>query len=387
MTPPIAATLDLNTAASIRWDVIVIGAGPAGASVAAQVAAAGRTVLLVERKAFPRQKVCGGCLNSQAVALLARRGIDHDLLALGARPLTTLHLHSGGRRATLALPHGLAITRASLDAVLVQAAIASGCAFLPETTAVVAGDDAVDAERAVILEHGGTNRVRATARVVVVAAGLGHQALRELSSIHDAVVPNARVGVGAVVGRGTVTADVDAVTLAIGAGGYAGVAAVEGDRVQVAAALDPAYLKASGGATAAVRGLLASAHMTLAADGDELTWLGTVPLTRRVSAPVAPRVFVAGDAVSYVEPFTGEGMAWALATADALVPVALRAIDNWDRQIERQWTQTCDTLVRRHQRRCRAVARVVRYPAVADLLVAALSRHPQLAGVLVPGLV
>lgn len=386
MTPPIPATLDLDAAASRLWDVIVIGAGPAGASVAAQLAAAGRSVLLVERKAFPRYKVCGGCLNSHAVALLARRGLDRELRAEGARTLTALHLHSSGRRAVLALPPGLAITRATLDAVLVRAAITAGCAFLPETTAAVGGDVTADVWRDVTLEQSGRTRVSARARVIVVAAGLGHQALRDVASVHDVVAPHARVGVGTVVGPGVVTADDGAVTLAIGAGGYVGVAAVEEGGVQLAAALDPAYLKASGGATAAVRGLLASAHMTLAPDDGGLTWLGTVPLSRRVSAPVAHRVFVVGDAVGYVEPFTGEGMAWALAAADALVPVALAAIQTWDHRVERQWQLFCHTLVTRHQRRCRAVTRVLRYQAVAHLMVAALSRHPGLADVLMPGL-
>ena len=247
MTPPIPATLDFDAAASLLWDVIVIGAGPAGASAAAQLAAAGRSVLLIERKAFPRYKVCGGCLNSHAVALLARRGIDAELRAAGARPLTALHLHSGGRRAVLALPPGLAITRATLDAVLVRAAIAAGCAFLPETTAGVEGEVTADAGRGVTLEQSGRTRVSARARVIVVAAGLGHQALREVASVHDVVAPHARVGVGTVAGPGVVTAGDGAVTLAVGTGGYVGVAAVEDGRVQLAAALDPAQLALQAG--------------------------------------------------------------------------------------------------------------------------------------------
>src|SRR5690606_5716068 len=127
------------------------------------------------------------------------------------------------------------------------------------------------------------------------------------------------------------------VTMAIGAGGYVGVASVEGGRVQVAAALDPAYLKAAGGPAPAVRAILASAHIALSSDADGLTWVGTVPLTRRVSTPVARRVFVIGDAASYVEPFTGEGMGWALASAEALVPLVLRAVHTWDVRIEQQW--------------------------------------------------
>lgn len=51
-------------------DVAIIGAGPAGSAAAIELARAGRRVLLVERKRFPREKVCGGCLSGRAVARL-----------------------------------------------------------------------------------------------------------------------------------------------------------------------------------------------------------------------------------------------------------------------------------------------------------------------------
>ena len=62
------------------WDGIVIGAGPAGAMAARQLALAGRRVLLVEKKRFPRWKICGACLNGQALAApaLGRPGIARD---------------------------------------------------------------------------------------------------------------------------------------------------------------------------------------------------------------------------------------------------------------------------------------------------------------------
>src|SRR4051812_5069596 len=52
------------------WDLIVIGAGPAGAISAMLAARSGFATLLVDRKRFPRAKVCGGCLNASAVGIL-----------------------------------------------------------------------------------------------------------------------------------------------------------------------------------------------------------------------------------------------------------------------------------------------------------------------------
>src|SRR3954467_7857868 len=57
-------------AARTTWDAIVIGAGPAGALAARQLARAGLQTLLIDAKHFPREKVCGGYLNSRAMNTL-----------------------------------------------------------------------------------------------------------------------------------------------------------------------------------------------------------------------------------------------------------------------------------------------------------------------------
>ncbi len=73
------ASLECSDAiAGTTWDAVVVGAGPAGALAAHQLAVGGARVLLVEKKRFPRWKVCGACLNGQALAVL-------DSTGLGAR--------------------------------------------------------------------------------------------------------------------------------------------------------------------------------------------------------------------------------------------------------------------------------------------------------------
>ena len=66
-------TISAQAAAALSWDVIVIGAGPAGSMAARLLAGMNRSVLLIEAKKFPRNKVCGGCLNARTLNLLARR--------------------------------------------------------------------------------------------------------------------------------------------------------------------------------------------------------------------------------------------------------------------------------------------------------------------------
>src|SRR3954465_16039415 len=59
-------------------DVIVVGAGPAGASAAYHLANAGAAVLLLEKSTFPRDKICGDGLTPRGVKQLLAMGIDLD---------------------------------------------------------------------------------------------------------------------------------------------------------------------------------------------------------------------------------------------------------------------------------------------------------------------
>src|SRR5204862_4738326 len=129
-------TLSLQAAATRRWDVAVVGAGPAGALAAYEMATRGYSVLLIDKAAFPRGKVCGSCLNGQALAALHGAGLGTLTQSLGAVPLHRFWLASRGQRAVLQLPSGVAISRDSLDAALVLAAIHAGANFLPEALAV-----------------------------------------------------------------------------------------------------------------------------------------------------------------------------------------------------------------------------------------------------------
>ena len=75
-----------TTADARQADVIVVGAGPAGASAAYHLAEAGVDVLLLEKSAFPRDKICGDGLTPRAVRQLIAMGIDLDAPGLAAQP-------------------------------------------------------------------------------------------------------------------------------------------------------------------------------------------------------------------------------------------------------------------------------------------------------------
>src|SRR5205809_3229 len=107
----IAATLSLAAAGARLWDALVVGAGPAGALAARQLARQGLAVLLVDRAVFPRWKVCGACLNGWALRTLAAAGLDRLVPAHGGIPLTGLQLAAWGRPALVPLAGPAALSR------------------------------------------------------------------------------------------------------------------------------------------------------------------------------------------------------------------------------------------------------------------------------------
>ncbi|MFM7563134.1 MAG: FAD-dependent oxidoreductase, partial [Planctomycetota bacterium] len=132
---PVSATIDKQEASNRSWDVVIAGAGVAGASLAIQLAKQGFSVLLVEAQRFPREKVCGGCLNQRAIASLDQLGVLSTCQTAGGVELNALRIRQAGRDHRWAIPPMLSLRRSTLDTILVQAAIASGVAYLDKTSA------------------------------------------------------------------------------------------------------------------------------------------------------------------------------------------------------------------------------------------------------------
>ena len=121
-------------------DVIVVGAGPSGSTAAYYLAQAGLNVLLLEKSRFPRDKVCGDGLTPRAVKSLVAMGIDVSEEAGWLRN-KGLRVIGGGLRLELPWPelssypgYGLVRTRASLDEMLARRAQSAGAKLLEGTT-------------------------------------------------------------------------------------------------------------------------------------------------------------------------------------------------------------------------------------------------------------
>lgn len=375
------ATLDLERAGGRVWDAVVVGAGPAGA-VAARALAAGRArVLLVERKAFPRPKVCGACLNVKALAVLNSAGLAGALDDLGGVGLTGFEVRLGGRAARFPLPGGLALPRDVLDAALADAAVAAGAEFLPATGAAVLPD--VGPVRRVRLDQAGGRSTTAEARVVVAAAGLGSTCLAREPGLRTDVAPGARVGAGCVVDEAPAEFAPGTIYMAVGRSGYVGLVRLAGGVLNVAAAFDRGFVRASGGPAGAAAAVLDEAGFPAVPALDGADWIGTPPLTRRTRPPAGHRLFLVGDAAGYVEPFTGEGMGAALVSGQSVAPLALRGITAWDPALSRAWARLYHRRVGRQQLVVRALAAAARRPWVARGVFACAARSRALSGALI----
>jgi geranylgeranyl reductase family protein len=127
--------------------VIVVGAGPAGSSVAYHLATAGLDVLLLEKASFPREKVCGDGLTPRAVKALTAMGVsvaesDGWLRNKGLRII------GGGGRIELAWPElssfpgfGAVRTRTDFDQILARHAQKAGARLLENVTVTGAALD------------------------------------------------------------------------------------------------------------------------------------------------------------------------------------------------------------------------------------------------------
>lgn len=354
-------------AAARNWDVLVVGAGPAGSLAARQLALQGWSVLLVDKAAFPREKVCGCCLNARAIATLTRLGLG----LRGARPLATLRLAAGKARAALPLSGGAAVSRAALDSALAAAAVEAGARFMPGTLARLDGD--ADSGRVALLGPAAASSIEP--RAIVVADGLAGTFLSGADGFGPAVRHGSRIGASVTLDAAGV--DPGTIEMACGRGGYVGMVRLEDGRLNVAAAMDPGALRTVGGPGPLAIEILRSAGLSPRPDLAEARWHGTPFLTRCRRVEFG-RIVVVGDAAGYVEPFTGEGMAWALESAELAAPIVGAMLRG--EVPAGSWARAHLRLIARGRRVCRAAAWLLRRPRLTRAAVAMISAAPGSAG-------
>ena len=151
----------------MRYDAVIIGAGPAGSAAARLLAQAGWRVALVEKAEFPRRKVCGEFISATTMPVLKACGIAAPFIAAAGPPVTRIGAWAGD--AQLVAPHaknwGRALGREHLDVMLRDAAVEAGAAPLQPAEIV---DLHLDGERTLCRMADGSE---IEARIVIAACG------------------------------------------------------------------------------------------------------------------------------------------------------------------------------------------------------------------------
>jgi flavin-dependent dehydrogenase len=342
---------------------------------AALLARRGWRVLLVEKCAWPREKACGGCLNTAGVMMLKIVGMGTALK--GAAPLTMMRVHQGRQQLNIPLPPGVVIQRSQFDASLVKLAMEEGVTFRPETLARLM--PATDkGPRHISLRQGNAWEV-VDSQIVLACDGLGGSFLADEPWAQAVPASSARLGFATTLPGNDCPRGV--LDMVIGAGGYVGIAGLTEDKTHVGAALLPTACHAHGGPAGVIERLLADCRLTvpLAVGGLKTAqWRGTGPLTTRRRAVAGSRVLVIGDACGFVEPFTGEGMSWAIRGAWAAVELLPDRPQDWDEGLIQAWRQRHEATVGQRQRWCRRLRAILGRPALAGSVLATAHWWPRM---------
>lgn len=321
-------------------EVVVVGAGPAGAATAILLAERGLEVAVVDRAQFPRPKICGEYLSPEAARILDRLGVLKTLDAAGAVALTGMRITApdgttvaGTYRAVGCWRpyrvHATGVSRLVLDAVLTDRLRALPVDFRERVrvTDIVQEDGAIAGVQAVEADG---RPVTLRARLVIGADGrnsviaqrlggrLGHRLRRLALTTYVSGIPDCR----------------DVGEIFVDPPDYAILNPLAPDRVNlsVVVPLDhaaPWSARLEAFLAARIRQLPHLARR-LAGARREAPVQALGPLGYRVRPPRRAGVLLVGDAGGFYDPFTGEGVFTALRSAELAAETVAAALGAGD---------------------------------------------------------
>jgi len=375
------------------YDVIIIGAGPAGSASALFLHQKGLRVLVLDRAAFPRDKVCGEFISPAADGILAELGVLDAIQQTHPVRLQGVAISSYGKP-ELCIDYppcpgrgeamtSLSLPRFQLDHLLVQKVMGQGV----EVRERHAVDDFLFEDDRVVGVKGRDEANRSftfSASVVVDASGRNGLSLRRLGLIK----PHRGPGKIALAAHWeNIQFPHDYCYMHISSPGYTGMAPVENDSVNVVLVVEDRHVKGQKldhFFTATVlgnerrRSLLAGAQLRERVRSVE-------SLAYDVRPVPCGGLVLAGDTTGFIDPFTGEGVYLSLRSAQLAAGVIQKAFAaaDFSREFLAEYDRQRQEEFRKKFILSRVLQKIIYRRQWCGGVVALLRRNPQMAQTLV----
>jgi menaquinone-9 beta-reductase len=342
------------------FDVAIVGGGPAGSSCAAFCTLAGLRTVVLERERFPREKVCGDCLNPSCWPVLERLGLAHRVLDLPHSKLTSVEFIAiGGDKVIVDLPKGedceLSVKRSLFDDLLLRRASELRVQVREEIT-VTALDHNRDWK---IATATGENFL---ARTLIGADGRNSTVARLCNLLprptRERVSLQAHIPLPRNFGQHIV--------LQFLREGYSGQAPVNEMELNLCLVGRPP--------TISKLRQWAQRHFEIPADQP---WRTITPLTRAPVPCAHEDLLFIGDTARVVEPFTGEGIYYAIRSGELAAAAIAKIIKGEDRQLAlREFARASAEMYRGRLWINRLARAAVLSPHIASFLIQAARVQP-----------
>lgn len=360
----------------MRYNVLVVGGGPAGAAAAYWLASHGRSVLLCEKKHYPREKTCGDGLTPRSVRQLYDMGLASEISEF--QRYDTLRLVAHGRTLDLRWPdhpvlpdHGYVIRRRDLDQMVAHRAVQAGATLWQGAEVVEPLVDGGFLTGAVVRHEGTITQV--SARYVVLADGANSRIGRALGTVRDRGFP-----LGLAI-RGyfesplhdlpIIESHLDLVDKhGAHLPGYGWIFPVGDGTVNVGVGLLSTF--------AGWKDINTTNLMQAFVEAAPREWGiapetalgaptgGRLPTGGSITPKVGPNWVIAGDAAGSINPFNGEGIAYAYETGRLAADAVELALATGDGLALQRYPEHLDEIYRLYFRVARAFVKIIGNPAV-----------------------
>ncbi len=366
---------------SEKYDVAIVGGGPAGSSLAIRLSMAGRSVVLVEKKKFPREKLCGEFISPECRRHFADLGVLPEITVAGGTDLIeTIFFSRRGKGVSVpsewfgdAGTVALGLSRAELDARLLERARECGAYVYEETTATQLIYDERRIGGIRLKERDGRQNT-ILSRLTVDATGRNRSIARHVTLTTSKKRPASLVAFKTHL-RGV---NIKPGTCEIYAyrGGYGGCNRVENDLYDlcfIASAADTKRLGSN--AERVMREIVFSnkrAYEAMHSSTVAKPWLA-VPIERfgRGELVPAPGLITVGDAAAFIDPFTGSGILLALeSSAIAAESILKNALD--PQKVEAAYRANYSAAFERRLQVCSMLRHAAFVPFLTDAMISLL---------------